>query len=222
MDATSLSNDELIDHVRTWAARVARGEAELLDLIGELDAREAWAVHGITSCADWLSWQLGWAATTARERVRVALALRALPLIRAELGAGRLSYSQVRAVTRMATAAEEPRWLQLARHCTGAQLDKIARGGERARAADTPDSERPVKRAVHLEWDDDGDLILTLRFPAHEAVPVLAVLEHAQAAVQADRDQALHELITTALPSLGPGTGGASAEADQLLSLIHI
>jgi hypothetical protein len=140
-----------------------------------------------------------------------------LPLIHAELSAGRLSYSQVRAVTRMATAAEEPRWLQLARSSTGAQLDKIARGGERARAADTPDSERPVKKPAHWQWDDDGDLVLTLRFPAHEAVPVLAVLEQAQAAVQADRDQALQELITTALPS--PGAACASAEADQLALL---
>jgi hypothetical protein len=55
MAATCLSNEQLIDHVRTWAARIARGEAELLDLISELDAREAWAGHGISSCADWLS-----------------------------------------------------------------------------------------------------------------------------------------------------------------------
>jgi hypothetical protein len=217
MDATSLSNEQLIDHVRTWAARVARGEAELLDLIGELDAREAWAVHGITSCADWLCWQLGWCDTTARERVRVARALRELPLIRAELGLRRLSYSQVRAVTRIATPDDEPRWLQLARQCTGAQLDKIARGADRARAADTGDGERPVKKPAHVQWDDDGDLILTLRFPAHEAVPVLAVLEQHQAAVQADREAALHALLTVALP--GPGAAVASAEADQLALL---
>src|SRR5260370_1224880 len=81
-----------------------------------------------------------------------------------------------------------------------AQLDRIARGADRARAADTTDSERPVKKPAHVQWDDDGDLVLTLRFPAHEAVPVLAVLDPYQAAVPADRDQALQELITAALP----------------------
>jgi hypothetical protein len=70
MDAASLTNDELIDHVATWAARVARGDAQLLALIAELDAREAWAGHGVASCAHWLSFRLGWSPTTARERVR--------------------------------------------------------------------------------------------------------------------------------------------------------
>jgi len=210
MDPNSLSNSELIDQVRTWAARVARGVAELLALIGELDVRDAWAGHGVTSCAHWLSWQLGWSDTTAREHVRVAGALRALPLFRAELAAGRLSYSQVRAVTRIATAVEdEPRWLELARCCTGAQLDKIASGAARAKAADTPGHERPVKRAAQAEWDDDGDLVLTLRIPAHEAVPVLAVLEQYKSTVQAERDETLRELLAEALP----GPASASAEA---------
>ena len=60
MDAASLPTDELIDEVMTWAARVARGDANLLVLIGEVDAREAWGGHGVTSCAHWLSWKIGW------------------------------------------------------------------------------------------------------------------------------------------------------------------
>jgi hypothetical protein len=212
MDATQLSLDELRHQVKTWAARISRGTAELLDLIGEMDAREAWGEHGATSCAQWLSWQLGWCDTTSREHVRVARALRGLPLIRQALHDGELSYSQARGVTRIATPDEEQKWLTLARTSTGAQLDKIARGAERARAADTPEPERPVKRAALVEWDGDGDLVLTLRIPAHEALPVLEVLEQLQKVIQGERDEALKELLETAMTT----GAGASAEADQL------
>ena len=51
---------------------------------------------------------------TAREHVRVARALRDLPVIRAEFAAGRLSYAKVRALTRIATPATEAGLAELA------------------------------------------------------------------------------------------------------------
>src|SRR5438874_2133817 len=119
MDVALLSDDELVESVLTWSARIACAEAKLLDLIAELDEREVWAQHGVSSCARWLSWKVGWSSSTARERCRVARALPALPLIREALGGGQLSYSQVRALTRVATGQDQTRWLALARSSTG-------------------------------------------------------------------------------------------------------
>ncbi len=116
MDLAVLTKDALREAVTTWAGRVAAGEATLLSLIGELDAREAWAEHGVTSCAHWLSWKVGLSLTTAHEKVRVARALRELPLTHAAMSEGRLSYAQVRAVTRIATPADEQCWVEPARH----------------------------------------------------------------------------------------------------------
>jgi hypothetical protein len=223
MDAASLTNDELIDQVATWAARVARGEAQLLALIAELDAREAWAGHGVASCAHWLSFRLGWSPTTARERVRVAKALIGLPLVQEAFAAGRVTYSQVRAITRAATPESQESWLALARHTSGSQLDKAVRGAARAAAADRDPAERPDRQAVRVQWDDDGDLVLTVRVPAHEAVPVLAALEQHRAAEQADREQTLAALLAEVTASAEAPTqlvlptprppGDASAEA---------
>ncbi len=198
-----MSNDEVIEQLTTWAGRVAAGEAVLLRLIGELDAREAWAVHGVTSCAHWLSWQLGLSQTTASERVRVARALRELPLTAVALAEGRVSYSQVRAISRVATAADETVWVELARHSTGAQLDKAARGAARAKAADQDPASRPEKATSTVSWDDDGDLVLTLRFPAAQAPGVLAALEHHQAAEKTDRDARLTELAVALVGQAG-------------------
>jgi hypothetical protein len=78
-DLAGLSNEEVEDGLRTWAGRVAAGEARLLAFVGEFDERHGWAVSGILSCAHWLSWRLGMGQNAAGERVRVARALRSLP-----------------------------------------------------------------------------------------------------------------------------------------------
>ena len=96
LDVDVLTDDELRDAITTWAGRVAAGEARLLQLIGELDAREAWGMHGVVSCAHWVAWRRGLTQVTAQEKVRVARALRSLPLTAEAFGQGRLSYAQVR------------------------------------------------------------------------------------------------------------------------------
>jgi len=60
--------------------------------------------------------------------VRVARALGHLPAIEEALRTGRLSYSKVRALTRVATPASEPKLLDMALFATGAQLERICRG----------------------------------------------------------------------------------------------
>ena len=58
-------------------------------------------------CAHWLNWKCGVSTTAAREQVRVARALRELPQIRDAFARGIISYSKVRAMTRVATPASE-------------------------------------------------------------------------------------------------------------------
>jgi hypothetical protein len=54
-----------------------------------------------------VSWQCGVAPVAAREHVRVARRLQELPLIREAFAAGQLSYSKVRALTRVEDVARE-------------------------------------------------------------------------------------------------------------------
>src|SRR5512132_798425 len=96
------------------SAHLDAAAARLLDLIREFDAREGWN-HGFRSCADWLSWRVGLDKGAARERVRVARALGALPGLARAFAGGEISYSKVRAVTRVATSQTEERLLKLAR-----------------------------------------------------------------------------------------------------------
>src|SRR5271165_4888754 len=82
------------------AGHLAAATCRFLVLLGDFDARRGWASWEMTSCAAWLSWKCQMSSGTAREHVRVARALRDLPVIRGEFGAGRLSYATVRTLLR--------------------------------------------------------------------------------------------------------------------------
>src|SRR3954470_22736997 len=107
--------EELAGEIRSGAVRLAAATAAWLRLVAEFDAREGWGGVGVLSCAHWLAWQCGMGSGAAREHVRVARALGRLPLTAAEFERGRLSYSKVREITRVADADTEPALVELAR-----------------------------------------------------------------------------------------------------------
>jgi hypothetical protein len=90
----------------TLAAHLDAALHRLLSLIRQADEHDVWVGHGVQSLAHWLSWRIGLAPAVARERVRIARALGKLPLIDDALREGRLSYSKVRALCRVAHAGE--------------------------------------------------------------------------------------------------------------------
>src|SRR5437773_2289243 len=106
--------ERLGDEIAELSAHLDAASARLLDLIREFDARGGWG-NGFSSCAAWLTWRIGLDRGAARERVRVARALGTLPLLAQALARGELSYSKVRALTRVATPETEERLLAVGR-----------------------------------------------------------------------------------------------------------
>src|SRR6266545_5380747 len=102
--------DHLGDQIAELSAHLEAAAARLLDLIREFDARGGWS-NGFRSCADWLSWRIGFAPGAAREHVRVARALGTLPRLSKALARGELSYAKVRELTRVAIPETEERLL---------------------------------------------------------------------------------------------------------------
>ena len=97
--------EKLGDEIAELAAHLDAATARLLDLI-----RGGWG-NGFRSCAHWLAWRVGLELGAAREHVRVARALGSLPRLREALARGELSYSKVRALTRVATPETDERLL---------------------------------------------------------------------------------------------------------------
>ena len=138
------------------AGHLAAATCRFLVLLGDFDARRGWADWEMSSCAAWLSWKCQMSSGTAREHVRVARALRDLPVIRGEFGAGRLSYAKVRALTRIATPATEAGLAELAGPMTGNQLERFARAHRQVSSVD--DAEARVRRRLAWRFEDDGSL----------------------------------------------------------------
>ncbi|MGW5360497.1 hypothetical protein [Actinopolymorpha pittospori] len=103
--ATSL--ESLESRICAGAARIAATTSQWLRLLVEFDRREGWRASGCRSSAQWLSWRCGMSLAAAYEHLRVGRALEGLPRIAVEFAAGRLSYSKVRALTRIAAAGEQ-------------------------------------------------------------------------------------------------------------------
>ena len=115
------------------------------------------------SCAQWLSWKCQMSSGTAREHVRVARALRDLPVIRARFAAATLSYAKVRALTRIATPATEAGLAELAGPMTANQLERFARAHRQVTRAD--DADARVRRRLAWRVEEDGSLSGTFRLP---------------------------------------------------------
>src|SRR5947208_2791019 len=123
----------------------ATATARLLELIREFDARAGWNT-GFRSCAEWLTWRVGLDRGAARERVRVARALGTLPRMAQALARGELSYSKVRALTRVATQDTEERLLAVGRAGTAEHVERIVRGWRRVdRLAEAKETARRHK-----------------------------------------------------------------------------
>jgi hypothetical protein len=145
------------------AGHLAAATCRFLVLLGDFDARKGWADWEMTSCAQWLSWKCQLSSGTAREHVRVARALRDLPVIRAEFGAARLSYAKVRALTRIATPVTEAGLAEIAGPMTANQLERFARAHRQVSHAD--DDAARLGRRLSWRFEEDGTLSGTFRLP---------------------------------------------------------
>jgi 5-methylcytosine-specific restriction endonuclease McrA len=159
------------------AGHLAAATCRFLVLLGDFDARRGWASWEMNSCAAWLSWKCQMGSGAAREHVRVARALRDLPVLRAEFGAGRLSYAKIRALTRIATPDTESGLAEIAGPMTGNQLERFARAHRQVSHAD--DDTARIRRRLTWRFEDDGSLAGTFRLPPLQGAVLLQALRAA-------------------------------------------
>ena len=117
--------------------------------------------------------------------MRVARALNNLPLIRGAFASGSLSYSKVRALTRVAEPEMEPELLELAGEATASQLEGLLRGYRKATADD--DATAAERRHLATRWEDDGTLTIRGSLPADEGALLLKALELAREQLRGER-----------------------------------
>ena len=178
--------ERLGDEIAELSAHLDAATARLLDLIREFDARGGWGNgSGFRSCAHWLTWRVGLNPGAARERVRVARALGTLPRLAEALARGELSYSKVRALTRVATPETEERLLRVGRAGTAEHVERIVRGWRRVdRIAEAKQSiQRHRSRGLHVYQDEDGMVVVRGRLEPETGAVLMKALEASREAL---------------------------------------
>ncbi len=214
------------DRIAELSARIHAATWELLELIRRFDERNGWA--GCVSCAEWLGWRTGLAPGAAREHVRVARALAELPRLSDAMRRGKVSYSKVRAITRVATPETEDDLLNVALSGTAAHVEKIVRAWRRVDrlAEQAEDRRRHETRSLRTWVDESGMVVVRGRLSPEVGAVVRRALEaacdqargedapgaerHAHADGAAGGDAAPREPVETSEPSL------AQRQADAL------
>ena len=185
--------DALAAEITTLAGHLNAAHYRFLKLLDEFDREQGWAGPGVRSLAHWLNWKCGIGELVAREKVRVARALRELPLIDASFQRGQISYSKVRAMTRAATPGNEAQLLNIARHGTAEHIERLVRVYRRCRkrAETSPgETERRREERFYCFDEDEDTTVFGGRVSAEQGRLLMKALDAMVAEMDADEREA--------------------------------
>jgi len=224
------TKERLGEEIAILAARIDAATYELLVLIRKFDEEEGWNC-GFLSCAQWLNWRIGLAPSAAREKVRVARALGELPLMSEAMRRGELSYSKVRALTRIARPDTEKDLVELGKSGTAAHIERVVTSWRRInRSVEAADDElRDASSHVTSHIDENGMFVIRGRLAPEAGEVVMKALKAASEKLYAEgqedrppagkvRADALALVAESALKGgLDPGSGG-----DRYQVVVHV
>jgi hypothetical protein len=173
--------EKLGDEITELCSYIYAATYQLLLKIREFDQHEYWGVGGVCSCAHWLNFKCGIGMNAAREKVRVAHALAELPLISEAFRKGQVSYSKVRAMTRIADESNEDYLLMIANHGTAHHVEKLVSQYRRCKRMQDVGNANEIhkNRELYYFHDEDGSLVVKARFPAEQGALILNALDMA-------------------------------------------
>jgi hypothetical protein len=198
--------DELSARIVAAAGVLSAATCSWLLLVAEFDARVGYLRANLASTAQWLTHACGIAHRTAVEHVRVARALAAHSRLAVEMGAGRLSYSHVRAISRVAQAGDDliDNLIDAARYGTVAQLESLVRGlrtvEDNEAATDATDREYLKHR-----WTSQSAWQLTARLDPERGALVTSAVEAVARVEEISLPEALVRLAEIGLAALADG-----------------
>ena len=180
---TELTPIEELDHrILGLCTGINAATYELLVMIREFDERTGWLQWGLQNCAEWLAWRCDLSMTTAREKVRVAHALRELPDISKAFSIGELSYAKVRELTRVANPENEEALVEFALRHTAVTVAERCRE-LRCGCEDSFDvaSRAWANRSLRIRRDQHRNMIvLTVELPLDTGQIVEKALDKAR------------------------------------------
>ena len=206
-------------------------------LVREFDDRMGWAKWSYSSCAEWLAWRCGISLSAAREKVRTAQALRELPEISLAFREGRLSYTKVRAMTRVAAVHGEDELVRYALQASAPDVEERCRQIRNVQPESVHDARRAWDARSLSAWRNasNGTLCLRVELPQEVGELVMRAIEKAMgqdevadggcesspSRFQSRQADALVAIVKTYLDG-GSGEAGSAATADRYQVVVHV
>lgn len=208
---------KLGDRIAALAAEITTSKAELLSLIVEFHAARGWELEGHRDCAAWLGYRTGMDAVTAREHVRVALALRTLPRTTASMTSGALSFSKARAITRIAKPETEADLVALAETAPTESVERVVRAWKVNGRLEEAELERQryLSRTCSI-FPQGGMYVLTARLPAEDGAGLKRAIEE-----ECDRSYRVARAAGEGQEEEDTRAAAARRRADTLVALIE-
>ncbi|WP_261574965.1 HNH endonuclease signature motif containing protein [Frankia gtarii] len=212
--------------VCSWAGRISAATFRWLSLIAAFDRRKGWSSTGLPTCAHWLAWRCGLGLRASYEYLRVARALQTLPQISATFARGEISFSKIRAITRIATPDTEAEWAHEAKRCSARELERLVSlqskiksdgGQDREKKGDKKESPR-----CSWHWNEDGTFFLIARLDPERGAVIAKALEMATSSLDQPTDPRDEEMIASDFANENQErTVTVSMRADALAGVAH-
>lgn len=155
----------LADHLVDLGRRLTAVQHELVTAVARFAAGNEWTEQAPTA-ARWIADRLDVHLGTAREWIRIGSALAELPSIEEAFRAGRLSYSKIRVLSRIATPENEGELVEIAEAVPAAQLaSELAIWANDHEEPDRRDARQHANRRLSTWIDVDGMVCGFFRLP---------------------------------------------------------
>jgi hypothetical protein len=220
----SLSTDELGSRIVALSGRLAAATCRFLLLVAEFDARDGFCRFGMASTAAWLQYACGTAHRTAVEHVRVARSLAAHPALASEMRAGRLSYSQVRAISRVADLGDDTMLtdlINLARNGTVGQLEDTVRG---LRTVEDQNDELAGRREQYVRrgWTGESQYRISARLDPEAGALLDSALDAVAAGAGLTQAEALVRLAEIGLAAVRDARARELRQDELAAVVVHL
>ena len=125
LNHATLSDPEVLARVCRLAAQERKATAELIDVLGELDARRLYLAEGCSSLFTYCTTMLHLSEHAAYGRIEAARAARKWPLVLEMLADGSIHLTAVTLLSRHFTNENHAHLLQAARHKSKREIEEI-------------------------------------------------------------------------------------------------
>ena len=180
--------EELDAAIGKMSRAINSANYDLMLLIREFDERAGWLKWGFKDALNWLKWRCDLSTNAAREKLRIAHALKELPLLSESFSKGKLSYTKVRALTRVATAENEADLIDMALRMSARHVEEHCKQRKNAMRESTVTALKTQQNRSFRVWRDqvNGTVHFTMELPAEEAELIEKAVEKAAVQLSAE------------------------------------